>query len=80
MYQITRDMKLYTLSKMLMMHEQRLLFSVDVDYSNHDDVIKWKHFPRYWQETTETLVIWHAIGSIMRSLAVMDDDLTEACY
>ena len=24
-------------------------FSVSTNLSQHDDVIKWKHFPRYWQ-------------------------------
>ena len=47
----------------------------------YDDVIKWKHFPRYWpfvrgihrsfptqRPVTRRLVIWDAIASIMTSL------------
>ena len=45
----------------------------------HDDVIKWKHFPRYWpfvkgihrspfEQTVEIPVVWDALALIMTSL------------
>ena len=29
-------------------HEVQVTLVIDECIENHDDVIKWKHFPRYW--------------------------------
>ena len=51
-YSTSNDMQLKGLQHQNAIHKDALLvttiFAIDMVVPFHDDVIKWKHFPRYW--------------------------------